>query len=92
LGFGRIEGLFIHNGEPCYERAHRIVQEIKLGSEPERQDQQPNPSNVDPTLKKEFESLFGQLSQLHDCTVDIEIRHGAPFRLALERCYKDLVA
>ena len=89
LGFGRIEQLSIHYGEPCYERTTRIVQEIKLGSEPERL---PDRNNADLTLKKEFESLFNQLSDLRDDTVDIEVRHGVPFKLVLERCHTELSA
>ena len=50
LAFGRIEQLSIRNGEPCYECAPRIVQEIKLGSETERR---PDRSKPDLTLKKE---------------------------------------
>ena len=92
LEFGRIEQLCIQHGKPCFEQLPRVVQEIKLGSESERQDRQPDPSNADATLKKEFERLFRQLSQLDDSTVDIEIRHSVPFRLVLERCYKDVIA
>ena len=88
LVFGRIEGLSVRDGQPCYDPAPRIVQEIKLGSEPECR---PDRSNVDLTLKKEFESLFDQLSRLREGVVDIEVRHSAPFRLVLERRYKELL-
>jgi hypothetical protein len=37
LGFGVIERLLIRGGLPCYEPEPRIVQTIKLASEPERQ-------------------------------------------------------
>jgi hypothetical protein len=82
LGFGSIERLSVRGGLPCYEPEPRIVQAIKLDSEPERQ---PDHSCTDLTLKKEFESLFDQLSRLGDANVDIEVRHGLPFRLVLER-------
>jgi hypothetical protein len=88
LGFGVIERLMIRGGLPCYEPEPRIVQAIKLDSEPERQ---PDDGNADLTLKKEFESLFDQLSRLGDGIVDIEVRHSAPFRLVLERRYKALL-
>jgi hypothetical protein len=88
LGFGVIERLSIRGGLPCYEPEPRIVQAIKLDCEPERQT---HPSSADLTLKKEFESLFDQLSRLGDATVDIEIRHSLPFRLVLERRYKELL-
>jgi hypothetical protein len=82
LGFGVVERLSIHAGLPCYEPGPRIIQTIKLDSGPERQ---PDGGHADLTLKKEFESLFNQLSRLHDGVVDIEVRHGLPFRLLLER-------
>src|SRR6266478_8687525 len=84
LDFGAIEHLPIRGGLPCYEPEPRIVQAIKLDSEPERL---PDRSHPDLTLKKEFENLFDQLSRLRDGTVDIEVRHSAPFRLVLERRY-----
>jgi hypothetical protein len=88
LGFGVIECLLIRGGLPCYEPGPRIVQSIKVNCEPERQ---PEPSSADLALKKEFESLFVQLSRLGAATVDIEIRHSLPFRLVLERQYKELM-
>jgi hypothetical protein len=88
LGFGVIERLLIRGGLPCYESEPRIVQAIKLDSEPERQFDR---SCADLTLKKGFESLFDRLSRLRDGTVDIEVRHSAPFRLVLERRYEDLL-
>ena len=88
LGFGSIEHLCIRAGLPCYEPEPRIVQVIKLDS---RLEQQLDRGHADLTLKKEFESLFDQLSQLGDATVDIEVRHSLPFRLVLERSLEALV-
>lgn len=88
LRFGVIERLLIRGGLPCYETEPRIVQTIKLDSPSERQ---PDRGYADLTLKKEFESLFDQLSRLGDATVDIEVRHSLPFRLVLERRYKELL-
>jgi hypothetical protein len=88
LGFGVIERLSIRCGLPCYEPETRIMQTIKLDSEPERQ---PDLRSADLTLKKEFESLLDQLSRLRDGIVDIEVRHSAPFRLVLERRYTELL-
>jgi hypothetical protein len=85
--FGVIERLPIRGGLPCYEPEPRIIQAIKLDSEPERQPDR----NADLTLRKEFETLFEQLSRLRDGTVDIEFRHSAPFRLVLERRYEELL-
>jgi hypothetical protein len=82
LGFGVIERLCIRGGLPCFEPEPRIVQTIKLDSASERQ---PDGAPTDLTLKKEFDTLFDQLSRLQDGVVDIEVRHSLPFRLVLER-------
>jgi hypothetical protein len=82
LRFGFIERLSIRGGLPFYEPEPRIVQTIKLGSEPEGQ---PDRNDAGLTLKKEFESLFEQLSRLGDGIVAIEVRQSLPFRLVLER-------
>jgi hypothetical protein len=88
LGFGVIERLVIRGGIPYFKPAPRIVQAIKLDSAPVRP---PDRLGADLTLKKEFESLFDQLSRLRDGTVDIEVRHSLPFRLVLERPFKELL-
>jgi hypothetical protein len=88
LGFGAIEDLSVRAGLPCYEPEPRVVQAIKLDSAPERQ---PDRSNADLTLKIEFERLFDELRQLRDGVVDLEVRHGAPFRLIVKRRCKELL-
>jgi hypothetical protein len=88
MGFGVIEHLSIRYGMPCYDPEPRIVQTIKLATEPERS---PVISSAGLTLKQEFRRLFEQFSRLQDCSVDIEVQHGLPFRLVLERRYKELV-
>ena|ERR1035438_1703085 len=88
LGFGVIEDLLIRGGLPRFEPEPRIVQTIKLDSEPERQ---PEGGDPDCTLKKEFVSLFDQLGQLGDGVVDIEVRQSLPFRLVLERRYQEFL-
>jgi hypothetical protein len=87
LGFGIIERLSVRDGLPYFEPDARIIQAIKLGPEPEHK---PDRTDAD-TLKKEFGSLFEQLSRLRDGIVNIEVRHGAPFKLVLERRYEELL-
>src|SRR5262245_47330973 len=82
LGFGLIERLLIRDGSPCYEPEPRIVQSIKLDFEPAGQRVS---GHADLTLKKEFQVLFDQLGRLRDGVVDVEVRHGLPFRLVVER-------
>jgi len=81
LGFGTIQGLSIRDGQPCYDPAPKILKSIKLGSPPER----PRASSDTDTLKKEFANLFDCLSGLCDGTVDIEVQHGLPLRLIVQR-------
>jgi hypothetical protein len=80
LSFGRIEQLSIRNGLPNFDRAPRIVEEIRLGSEPEHR-----PDNGEADMKKEFQALFNHLERLGDGVVDIEVRHAVPFPLIIER-------
>lgn len=87
LGWGRIEQIPICDGSPCLEAAAQTVREIKLGSETEPFER----SNADLTLKAEFERLLNQLHQLGDGLVDIEIRHGIPFKLLVRRRGKELL-
>jgi hypothetical protein len=87
LGFGRIEQIPVRDGRPYLERATEIVREIKLGSETEPHTERRD----DLTLKIEFERLLNQLSQLRDGVVDVEIRHGAPFKLSVRRHGKELL-
>jgi len=82
LGFGVIERLWIRGGLPHYEPEPRLIQTVKLDSELAGK---PGDSQADHTLSKEFEVLFHQLSRLQDGVVGIEVRHGLPFRLVLER-------
>lgn len=89
LGFGAIEHLSIRDGLPCYEPEPRIVQTIKLGSD---SDQVFRSDDSSLTLKKELEDLFSQLGRIQAGVVDIEVRHGLPFRLVLARRCIDLVA
>jgi hypothetical protein len=82
LSFGRIERLLIRDGNPCYEREPRIIEEIKLTSDPS---DRADCGDGDFTIKREFENLFGHLDRLQDGIVDLEIRHSLPFRLIVDR-------
>jgi len=78
LGFGSIKQIPIRDGRPCLERATQTIREVRLGSQIEQRIER---SNVDLTLKIEFERLFNQLGQMRDGLVDIEIRHSVPCKL-----------
>jgi hypothetical protein len=82
LNFGRVEGIRIRRGEPCSTPVPRIVEEIKLDSDPSAA-----PESVDPrlTLREEFVRLFRELTRLHDSEVTIFVRHHLPARLMADR-------
>lgn len=85
LRFGIIQAIVIRGGQPYYDPAPRIVQSIKLGSHPEPSRQ----AGDNDTLHKAFAYLFEHLDTLGDCTVNIEVQHGLPFRLIVERSWEE---
>jgi|SRR5580704_1678305 hypothetical protein len=88
LGFGVIEHLSICGGLPTYTAEPRITQTIKLDPQPGRQADR---RDAGLSLNKAFENLFDQLNRLREGIVDIEVQHGLPFRLVLERRYQELL-
>jgi hypothetical protein len=77
LGFGVIERLLIREGSPCCDPAPHVIQMIKLDPI-----QRASPKRTG--FKKEFQELFEQLNRVTVGIVDIEVRHGPPFRLIVE--------
>jgi hypothetical protein len=82
LNFGRIENLAVHAGEPAFDPAPKIVQDIKIGGE---NGPRPELAQDDFVLKSQVAELFTHLSHLSDIAVVIEVRHGLPFRLIVEQ-------
>jgi len=83
LNFGRIEGLAIRGGEPTFSPTPRIVQDIKIGT-----DTGPRPEldRENFLLKASVIELFQHFDRVWDGTIDsVEVRHGLPFRVTLER-------
>jgi hypothetical protein len=81
VGFGRID-IKIHGGEPCFNPAPKITQEIKLGAE---NGPRPELTHDDFVLRSQVCELFTHLSHLGDGPVAIEVKHGLPFRLVIEQ-------
>ena len=82
LNFGRIAGLKIRNGEPVFQPAPRIIQDIKIGGE---NGPRPELTIEDFALKSAVVELFDHLSQIGDGTVEsIEVKYGMPFKLVVE--------
>jgi len=80
--FCRLENLEVRAGEPVFDPAPRITQEIKLGTEngPPQQLEKD-----DFLLRAPVVELFEHLNRISDGRVVVEVRHGLPFRLLLER-------
>ena len=83
LNFGRIENLPVRAGEPAFDPAPRIIQEIKIGGE---NGPRAELARDDFALKNQFSELFDHLGRLGDGSVAmIEVKHGLPFRLVVEQ-------
>lgn len=81
LNFGRIEGLAIRNGEPVFQPAPRITQDIKIGGE---NGPRPELALEDFALKSPVLELFDHLARIGDGTVDsLEVKYGMPFRIVV---------
>jgi hypothetical protein len=82
LNFGRIERLAVRRGEPVFDPAPRIIQDIKIGGE---NGPRPELAHDDFTLRSQVAELFEHLTRLGDGSVEIvEVKHGLPFRLVIE--------
>lgn len=83
LNFGRIEGLAIRNGEPVFQPAPRMIQDIKIGGE---NGPRPELTIDDFALKSSVIELFDHLSRIGDGTLEsIEVKYGMPFKLVVEQ-------
>jgi hypothetical protein len=83
LNFGRIEGLEIRNGEPVFQPASRIIQDIKIGGE---NGPRPELAIEDFALRSSVIALFDHLSRIGDGTLEsIEVKYGVPFKLVVEQ-------
>ena len=81
IGFGAIERLHIHRGEPVYDPPPRITREIRFGAHrtPTRQE-----ALDEFKVRRAMRELLSAIAAVGDGIVDrIEIRHGQPFRLFL---------
>lgn len=83
LNFGRIERMKICGGEPTFSPAPRIIQDIKLGGE---NGARPELGSHDFVLRSSIVEMFEHFARLREGMIAlIEVRHGLPFRLLVER-------
>lgn len=82
VNFGRVEGLVVADRQPVLDPPPRIVREIKFGGE---NGPRPEASIEDFTLKSQVLELFRSFDELGDGVIEcLEIKHGLPFRMAVE--------
>ena len=83
MNFGSVGSLEVRSGEPVFNPPPTVLVEVKLDSEPELR---PELDLVDFELRSEVTRLFAQLELLYDGSIDrIDIRHGIPWRMVIER-------
>jgi hypothetical protein len=81
--FCRIENLSVCGGEPKFDTATRVIQEIKLGAD---NSARPELEKQDYKLKASVISLFEHIEQIGNGRVAfIEVRCGLPVRLTVEQ-------
>lgn len=87
IGFGRIEGLTVRDGQPVFNPPPRIIHEIKIAGENNPRSGLPA---ADFELKHQVLELFDHLTRLQTGKLEsIEVRHGLPSRIILERRVSD---
>ena len=88
LSFGRIENLAIQNGEPVFSPPPRLIQDIKLGAG--ENGPRPELYREDFMLRSSVIELFHHLERIGSGNIAaIEVRHGLPFRIVIDRSAGD---
>ena len=82
INFGRIENLVLKGGQPVLSPSPRVVREVKFGGE---NGPCPEASIEDFALKAQVVELLRYMDKLQDGVIGVlEIKHGLPFRMAVE--------
>lgn len=82
IGFGWIERLVIHRGEPLPQPQPRIVRTVKLDGETPAPKE---PGAADFALKRSIVELFRHLDGVDSGMVErLEVRHGLPLLMQVE--------
>ena len=82
INFGRIENLIIKGVEPVWDPGPIVIREFKCGK---AKDPRPEASLTDFSLSAETVDLVETMKRLGQGVIRyIEVRHGLPFRVAIE--------
>lgn len=83
INFGYVEGLEIRRGEPVFNPAPMVYVEVKLDAAAAPR---PEMESADFELRSEVVRLVEQFDDLGDGSIErIDIRHGVPRRVVIER-------
>ena len=87
IHFGRLERLFVRNGQPVFEPAPRVVRTLKMNS---RNEPGIRSVKADYPLQKEVVELLEQIRRMgNGCVPRIEIAHGVPLFAEFEEPTRD---
>jgi hypothetical protein len=82
LGFGRLEYLQIHRGEPILDPGPTIVRDIKFGAQ---DGARPRTTSEDFELKQQVAEFFEYTRSVDVGEIrTLEVRHGLPFAMEVE--------
>ncbi len=83
INFGYVDGLEVRCGEPVFNPAPMVFVEVKLDAS---NGPRPEMESADFELLSEVTRLMEQFDQLGDGSIErIDIRHGVPRRVVIER-------
>lgn len=83
VNFGYVEGLDVRRGEPVFNPTPMVFVEVKLDAS---NGPRPEVESADFELRSEVIRLVEQFDELGDGSVErIDIRHGVPRRVVIER-------
>jgi hypothetical protein len=88
--FCEIKNLEVRGGEPVFDPAPQVIEEIKIGAD---DDPRPERSNKDFLLREQIIDLLEHINRVGDGRIAIiEVRHRLPFRLVVERSASEEIA
>lgn len=86
VNFGQIENLCVRDGEPCFEPAPIVVNEVIFGKE---NGNHPMLRKTDFILKSQVVELLERLSNTKDATIRcLVVQNGLPVRMKLENTFR----
>jgi len=83
VNFGQVLALTIQDGEPVFHPEPMVLMDVKLDAD---EGERPELELSDFTLRDEVRRLMQRLDEFKNGRIErIEVRHGIPWRLTVER-------